>query len=183
MLHDLLMPSSPDKPKISIRQTLFNNLTPKLIVLALVSVSWLVVSARQGGIVTVLAPIKFHNLPEGLALMRTVPEEVEVQLKAFSPLLSSPKQLDVVADVNLGRIREGSNQLTIINDDFQVPLGVVVTGINPSVIKVTAEKKVRKPLQVKVLTTGRLSGKARLKPIRVQPARLSPKVRNTCFAS
>lgn len=160
-LHLLLAPPAPEVTKITVRQRLFRNLWPKLTTLLLVSVCWLIITAKQGGIVTVTAPIKFHNLPEQLALVKTSPEEVEVQLKVFSGLIPSPKQLDIVADVDLGKIREGGNQLAIKGDDFQLPLGVMVSGVNPSVVKVTAEKKVRKTLQIKVKTTGRLTGRAR----------------------
>jgi diadenylate cyclase len=156
-LHLLLAHPAPEAAKISVRRWFFSNLWPKLITLLLVSVCWLIITAKQGGIVTVTAPLKFHNLPDTLALVKASPEEVEVQLKAISGLIPSPKQLDITADMNLAKTREGVNQLAIKNDDFQLPLGVMVIGINPSVIKVTVEKKVRKTLRIKVKTTGRQS--------------------------
>jgi diadenylate cyclase len=168
-LHLLLAPPAPEDTKISVQRRFFSNLWPKLTTLLLVSACWLIVTAKQGGIVTVTAPIKFRNLPEDLALVKTSPEEVEVQLKAFSGLVPSPKQLDVVADVSLAKVREGANQLAIKSDDFQLPLGVMVTGINPSVVKVTIEKKVRKTLRVKVKTVGKLTGGQSFRKIRVEP--------------
>ncbi|KAF0217556.1 MAG: hypothetical protein FD174_3235 [Geobacteraceae bacterium] len=168
-LHVLLAPPAQEVVKVSLRKKIFSNLWPKLITVLLVIATWLIITAKQGGIVTVTAPIKYHNLPDSVTLIRTSPEEVDVQLKIFSSLIPSPKQLDIVADVDLANIREGTNHLTIKNNDFQLPLGVVVTGINPSVIKVVAEKKVRKELQVKVKTVGSLSGKLRLKKIIIEP--------------
>ena len=156
-LHLLLAHPAPEVSKISLHRWFFSNLWPKLITLLLVSACWLIITAKQGGIVTVTAPLKFHNLPDTLALVKASPEEVEVQLKAISGLIPSPKQLDITADMNLAKTREGVNQLAIKNDDFQLPLGVMVIGINPSVIKVTVEKKVRKTLRIKVKTTGRQS--------------------------
>jgi diadenylate cyclase len=154
-LHALLVSPAPEVTGISLHRWLFRNLWPKLIILLLVCICWLIITARQGGIVTVTAPLKFHNLPEGLALVKASPEDVEVQLKAVSSLTPSPKELDIMADMNLAKTREGVNHLAIKSSDFQLPLGVMVTGINPSVVKVTIEKKVRKTLQIRVKTSGR----------------------------
>jgi len=164
-LHALLVHTTPEVSKSSLHRRFFSNLWPKLITLLLVSACWLIITAKQGEIVTVTAPLKFHNLPDTLALVKASPEEVEVQLKTISGLIPSPKQLDITADMSLAKTREGVNQLAIKNDDFQLPLGVMVTGINPSVVKVTVEKKVRKTLRVKVKTIGRQS----FRKIKVDP--------------
>lgn len=169
-LHTLLAPPDLEVVTVSLRRRIFSNLRPKLITVFLVLASWLIITAKQGGILTVAAPIKFHNLPDDLVLVKSAPDEAEVQLKTFSKLIPPPKQLDITADVDLSKIREGTNHLTIKNDDLQLPLGVVVSGINPSVVRVTAEKKARKALQVRVKTRGRLPAGARLRRIKVEPA-------------
>jgi hypothetical protein len=168
-LHALLAHTAPEAVKFSFRHKLFSNLWPKLIILLLVSICWLIITAKQGEIVTVTAPLKFHNLPEGLVLVKSSPEDIEVQLKAFSGLVPSPKKLDIEADVNLAKVREGVNQLAIKSADFQPPLGMMVTAINPSVVKVTVEKKVRKTLPVKVKISGRLPARLSLRKIKVDP--------------
>jgi hypothetical protein len=152
-----------------VRHRFFSNLWPKLTTLLLVSVCWLIITAKQGEIVTVTAILKFHDLPEGLALVKSSPEDVEVQLKAFSGLVPSPKKLDIEADINLAKVREGINPLAIKSADFHPPLGMMITGINPPVIKVTVEKKVRKTLQVKVKTSGRLPPRLSSRKLKVDP--------------
>lgn len=168
-LHLLLAPPEPETTKISVMRRLFSNFWPKLTTLFLVSICWLIITVKQGGIVTVTAPIKFHNLPDQLILVRTSPDEVDAQLKVFSGLIPSPQQLDIVADVDLGKISEGSHQIAISNGDFQLPPGVMVTGINPSVVKVFVEKKVRKTLRVKVKTVGRLAARLKSRKLKVDP--------------
>ena len=168
-LNSLLAPDMPETIKISWRQRLLRNLVPKIVTVVAVFASWLVITARQGEILTVTAPLKFHNLPDKLALIKSSPEEVEVQVKAFSRLFDPSKQSDIVADINLAKIREGVNSLAITGEDLHLPLGVVMTGISPSVVKVTAEKKARKVLRVQVQAVGRLPGKLRLRRIRVEP--------------
>jgi diadenylate cyclase len=62
-----------------------------------------------------------------------------------------------MADMNLAKTREGVNQLAIRSSDVQLPLGVMITEIRPSTVKVTVEKKIRKTLRIKVKTSGRQS--------------------------
>jgi uncharacterized protein (TIGR00159 family) len=143
-------------------QRLTRNFWPKLAIFALVLMGWVAMTARQGGIVTVTAPVKFRNLPERLALVKTAPEEVEVQLKVLSGFGSSPRQLDVMADLNLADVREGTNVLAIRPTDVRVPLGAVINTITPSSVKVVVGKKVRKRVRVQLQTVGRLGQRLRL---------------------
>jgi uncharacterized protein (TIGR00159 family) len=168
-LHTLLAPPSQDVGKISWRHRLFGNVMPKLATVLLVVVCWLLITTREGGVLTVAAPIKYHNLPDGLVLTRTTPEEVEVQLKFISRLIPSPKNLDVVADLDLSDIREGSSQLAVKEDNFQLPTGVVVTGVKPSIVRVMTEKKIRKMVRIRVKTAGVLPGQLRLKRLASEP--------------
>jgi diadenylate cyclase len=169
-LHALLSHLAPEAAKTKVHRRFFSNLWPKLLTLLLVTSCWLIISAKQGEIITVTAPLKFHNLPDGLTLVKTSPDEVDVQLKAFSSLVPSPKQLDIEADINLSNMREGVNQISLKSKDFQLPLGLIVTEINPSIVKVTMEKKIRRNLPVRVKTSGRLPGRLYKGKITVEPA-------------
>lgn len=169
-LRRLLYPLRQEKPHVSLRQVLFRNFGTKLVTTLVVIVSWLIITTRQGGIFTVTVPIKFHNLPGRAVLVKSTPEEVEVQLKVFSSLIPSPKQLDIVADLDLANVREGVNNLAVRESDMNLPLGVVVTNVNPSVVKVTVANKVRKSLRVRVKTQGDLPGRLQLQKVRVEPA-------------
>jgi len=169
-LQGLLFPQRQEKVHISVRQRLFSNLVPKLVTTLIVLVSWLIVTTRQGGIFTVTVPIKYHNLPGNVVLLKSNPEEVEVQLKVFSSLIPSPKQLDLVADLDLSGVRDGGNNLAISESDLNLPLGVVLTGMTPSVVKVTIGKKVQKSLQIRPSLAGTLPGRQRLQRVRVEPS-------------
>jgi len=140
----LLQPLSQEAQRVGLFSRLVANFWPKLAVLALVIVSWLVITYRQGEILTLTAPVRFHNLPESLALTRTYPDEVDLQVKTFSTLIASPKQLDVVVDLDLAKVREGGNVLTIRKEDVKLPPGVVVVSMERSTVRVTAERKTRK---------------------------------------
>lgn len=154
-LDELVSPAT-ETPRMTLRQRLFANLLPKTAILLIVTAFWVLISSRQGQIVTVTAPVRLHGLSEELVLVRSVPEEVDVQLKSFSSLTPPPAKLDIAADIDLSGIREGQTTTRIRNADFNTPPGMVIAGITPSSIRIVAEKKVRKSVPVRVTLRGAL---------------------------
>jgi diadenylate cyclase len=140
----LLLPLSREAQRVGLKSRFFANFWPKLAVFVLVVVSWFLITFRQGEIFTVTAPITFHNLPDTLTLTRSHPEEVDLQLKAYSNLVASPRQLDIVIDIDLSKAREGGNSMPIRKEDIKLPPGVVVASMERSTVRVTAERKTTK---------------------------------------
>ncbi|GFO54268.1 adenylate cyclase [Geomonas sp. Red276] len=148
-LHDkltsLLVPLSAQAQGGGLRRLLFANLWPKTAVFVLVLASWLLITYRHGEIVTVSAPLRFHNLPDSLALKsRELPEDVSIQLKTFSTLIASPRDLDVVVDLDLSKVKEGVNTVPIRKEDIKLPSGVAVASMERSTVRITAERKTKK---------------------------------------
>lgn len=173
MLQDHLAAARPQVDRISLRQKLLNDFVPKIVVFLLVFVSWLILTAREGGLQTVNAQVKFHNLPENLVLKAGAPEEVEVQLKVLSNLFPAAKKLEVAADLDLAKIREGANSLQIDSKAFQLPLGVSVVRVNPATLRVVAERKGYRELPLRLRKTGRLPAGVWLRSVRMEPARVT----------
>lgn len=163
-------------PKVAgfpIRQRLIHNFVPKLVTLLLVFASWLVITAKEGGLQTVTAQVKFHGLPENMVLKADAPEEVEMQLKVLSTLFPVSGKLEVAADIDLSKIREGVNSIPLDSKAFQLPLGVSVVRVTPATLKVVAEKKGYRELPVTLRKTGRLPKGVRIKTMTVEPARVT----------
>ena len=156
-----------------IRQTFFADLRTKALVVVLITAAWLMITGRQGEIITVTAPLRFHNLPENLALIKSDPETVDLQLKVLSSLIPTPKTSELVADLDLSTIKEGTTGITVRNDDVKLPLGVVVSAVTPATVKVTTDLKVSREVPVKVRTVKRIPGRRRLLDIRVEPERVT----------
>lgn len=173
LLQRYLETVKPQEVRISLRQRLLRNLVPKVVTLVIVFSSWLALTAREGGLQTVNAQVKFRNLPENLALQTGAPEEVEVQLKVLSNLFASSKKLDVAAELDLAKIREGTNSLQLDSKAFQLPLGVSVVRVNPATLKVVAEKKVYRELPLSLRKTGRLPVGVRLRSVQLEPMRIT----------
>lgn len=153
---DTLLQSETDKPRITPRQRFFSNLLPKVSLLLGVCVFWGLITTRQGQITTVTAPVRLHGVPDDIVLLRTLPEDVTVQIKSMSSLAPPPSKLDLTAEVDAAKIIEGTTSLRINHSNIAAPSGMIVTTVSPSSIRVTAEKKVRKSVPVRVALKGRL---------------------------
>jgi hypothetical protein len=135
---------------------IFSNLLPKTAILLMVVTFWALITSRQGQIISVTAPVRMHGIPEGLALVSSSPEEVDVQLKSFSILTPMPSKLDITTDIDLSEIREGQATVRIKNSDFKLPSGMEMMTVNPPVIRVVTGRKERKSVPVKVALRGRI---------------------------
>ncbi|WP_136526997.1 diadenylate cyclase CdaA [Geomonas ferrireducens] len=140
-LTSLLQPLSREAERVGITRRLFANFWPKVAIFCVVVASWFLITYRQGEILSVTAPVTFHNLPENLTLTRSYPDEIDLQLKTFSNLVGSPKNLDIVVDLDLAKVHEGTNTVQISKDQIKLPPGVVVVNLDRSLVRVTAEKK------------------------------------------
>ena len=146
-----------EKTSLTLRQKLFSNLLPKTALLLIVTASWALITSRQGQITTVTAPVRLQGISDELVLVRSVPDEVDVQLKSFSSLTPAPDKLDISASVDLSGVHEGQANVRIKNSDFSLPSGMVVSSVTPSSIKVVTEKKLRKSVPVRVTLKGGLA--------------------------
>jgi len=146
-----------EKTSLTLRQKLFSNLLPKTALLLIVTAFWALITSRQGQVTTVTVPVSLQGVSDDLSLVRSSPEEVEVQLKSFSSLTPTPAKLDISAKVDLSGVREGQATVRIKNSDFSLPSGMVVSSVTPASIKVVTEKKMRKTVPVRLILKGALA--------------------------
>jgi diadenylate cyclase len=169
-LNSLLSSPVQEAGKSSFWKQFYRNFWAKLITVLLVFVSWFIITAREGEITNTFVPVKFHNLPQGVLLTKSFPDEVEVQLKTFSSLIPAPKEGEISVDIDLSKIKEGLNNVPIRKEDFKLTPGIAVSRVKPLVIRVHIEKKARKWLHVQPKITGRLTGNLKLRKIKVEPS-------------
>lgn len=151
-----LLKSGAEPQSVTAKQSLFANMLPKVALLLGVCLFWALVTTRQGQITTVTAPVRLHGIPEGLILLRTSPEEVNVQIKSLSSLTPPPSKLDLTAEIDASEAKEGQTSIRVRNSDFRVPSGMTITTVNPSSIRISTERKLRKRVPVKITLQGEL---------------------------
>ena len=153
---EALLQSEAEKPRIKLQQHFFSNMLPKVSLLLGVCVFWVLITTRQGQITTVTAPVRLHGVPDNIVLLRTLPEDVTVQIKSMSSLTPPPSKLELTAEVDASKITEGTTALRVNHADISAPSGMIITTVSPASIRVSAEKKLRKKVPVKVSLKGRL---------------------------
>lgn len=156
MALDELLRNEVESPRITLRQRFFSNLFPKVSILLGVCVFWGLITTRQGQITTVTAPVRLHGIPDGLVLLRTLPEDVTVQIKAMSSLAPPPSKLDLTAEIDVSGITAGTTAIRVNHASISAPSGMIVTSVSPSSVRVSAENKLRKSVPVKAILKGRL---------------------------
>lgn len=134
-LEQLLTPQT-RQHRLPLTRRLFGDMVPKIVTLLGVTAVWLVLAARPGEVAIVPATLTFHGLPDGMALVRSFPEEVTVRVRSSSVLAPSPRQLDLTADLDLSSVIAGQNTLRITSAQIHAPSGVTVVGVEPSVAKI-----------------------------------------------
>lgn len=172
LLESSVVAAIPALPKLSLKHRLCKNIIPKFVTLLLVLLCWVLINVRQGGVQTVTAQVKFHDLPENLTLKNDLPAELNVQLKVLSTLFASSNKLEIAADIDLSKVHEGTNSITVDEKAFQLPLGVSVDKISPPVLTIIAEKKLYRDLPVHLKKTGRLPKGMKLRSVSIEPARV-----------
>ncbi len=160
---DGLLRNETESPRVTLRHRIFSNMLPKASLLLAVCVFWVLITTRQGQITTVAVPLRLHGVPDSIVLLRSVPEEVTVQIKAMSSLTPPASKLDLTADIDASKITEGTSILRVNHGDITAPSGMIITSVSPSSVRVTAEKKMRKRVPIKATIKGRLTiGKSSL---------------------
>jgi uncharacterized protein (TIGR00159 family) len=157
MALDELLHSEIESPRISLRQLIFSNLLTKASLLLGVCVFWVLITTRQGQITTVTVPVRLHGVPDSIFLLRTLPEDVIVQVKSMSSLVPTASKLDLIADIDASAIQDGTTSLRVNHASIAVPSGMAVISVSPPTLKITTEKKIRKTVPIKAMLKGRLS--------------------------
>jgi YbbR domain-containing protein len=93
-------------------------------------------------------PLEFHNVPDGLELVNSPPDTVEVRLRGPLGALGRLPQGEVVAVLDLKAARQGTRLFNLLTDDVRVPYGVNVSQINPSSVSLTFEPSLTKLVPV-----------------------------------
>ena len=135
-LQSLLAPDNGQSERGLFRY-IFSDMPPKLSIFAAVSIIWLLLAFRQGEVSFAPAPLAFKGLPDGMALSRVVPEEVTAKVRSTSALAPSPKNLSLVAELDLSGLPEGTSTLRISPSMVKAPPGIAVVSIDPYSVRVT----------------------------------------------
>lgn len=157
---------------VSLRALLLENWGLKLLSLAFAMLLWMFVVGEKRSEISLTVPLELTRVPQDMVIVSRVPEGVRVRLNGPRTLLAgvNPQQLSVSLD--LDGIQPGISSFEILPSRLNLPRGVEVTYISPSVITLEADFKVRKVLPVKPRIKGTPADGFEVAEVRVKPAQV-----------
>lgn len=90
-------------------------------------------------------PIEFRNLPPQFVFDGPVPDEARVTLAGSPQALRRVGQGELVVRLDLRNAQEGANELTILEEDLDLPQGVRMFSVDPRTVQVLVVPRPAEP--------------------------------------
>jgi len=148
---------------------MLSNLPLKVASLVLASLLWFVIAGEKTAEIGLEIPVEFRNVPQELALVGDPANRVEVRLRASPGLLQSLSPGDVHALLDLSGVRAGERILHLAPESIQVPFGVDVVNVVPSMLTVHFEPLVERLVRVSPRIEGEPAAGFERAAVEVQP--------------
>lgn len=130
---------------------------------------WFAFTRGQDTIKTIEVPIEYVNRNPELEILKTSADAVKLQLSGSDTLIKSLRPDNVEVRLDLGKALQGENSVTLTDQDINLPPGVALKGITPSVVEVTLDTIVTKELPIQVDWVGQLPPHLILKSATTEP--------------
>jgi uncharacterized protein (TIGR00159 family) len=137
--------------------------------LAIVTGLWFGFTRNRDTIITFSVPLEYRGRPSNLEILDTSVNQVYLQLSGPSALLKSLRPENVEVRLDLGKAVEGENTYPLTNDNINLPPGVFLNKIEPSLVEVTLDAPTMKELPVQVNWAGKLPDDLIVKDVKVTP--------------
>ena len=150
-----------------------HNLGLKLFSLGLAFALWLVVAGEQRVEHALNVPLNLTGLPEKMALVNDPGGgSVTVKLRGPKSLVTSLGTDEVQLNLELSRLKEGENLVTVKAEQIPVPRGVEVLQVSPSRVRVVLEPVAEREIRVAVRVEGAPAAGHYFKRASVRPDRV-----------
>lgn len=159
---------------MSYRKFFIENWGLKLVSLVLALMLWVYVTSKGKTEMTLIVPLEFRNIPQGMAIVGEVAGTLEVRVQGQERDLrdvSSGKRVTGILD--LSRAVAGENLIRISPDDISRPSRVAVTRISPFEVWVKLEQLIRKTVRLKPRLRGNPAVGYALSGVSVKPQRIT----------
>lgn len=154
----------------------FSHFALKVVSVAVATGLWLMVAQSDQVERGLSIPIELQNLPANLKMVEPPQEAVDVRVRGGSDTLSRLAPGDLVATIDLGAAKAGTELYHISTESVKAPFGVQVTQVAPSTVAIRFEPAAERQLQkVRVELRNLRPGLS----ARVSPATVKARVRGT----
>lgn len=130
---------------------------------------WLAVSGVKTSEMSLNGVIEYIGIPKKMALATGWTGSVDLRVRGSRGLLAGISSENVRVRLDLSDIREGTNFVTVEQADIEVPPGVQITSIKPSVVKLVLERIEMRKYTVDAELVGSLSSGLTLESVSIEP--------------
>ncbi|MBN1930597.1 MAG: diadenylate cyclase [Desulfobacterales bacterium] len=117
-------------------------------------------------------PIEYTSLDPGMEILDTTTGAVRLQLAGSATLIKSIRPEQVKARINLDTAIEGLNTFMISDKNINLPPGIVLKSVKPSVVEVELYVPIIKKIPVQVDWVGKLPEHLVLEKVRLDPNKI-----------
>jgi len=155
-----------------LRGVFLENWGLKLLSLAFAVLLWMFVVGENRSEVSLSLPLELTRVPQNMVVVSRVPEAIRVRLNGPRSLLAGVNPGQLVVRLDLDGVQPGISGFEILPSRLDLPRGIEVTYIAPSVITLEADVKSRKVVPVKARLRGTPAEGFEVVGVRTDPAEL-----------
>jgi hypothetical protein len=122
------------------KNLVLGNLWSKVFAVVFAFFLWGTISGARTSEVSLASAIEYAGIPEQMALAETWIGEVSLRVRGSKGLLAGIPLDKVRVRLNLSNAKPGTNFVTLTPDDLNLPPGIQITSIKPSVVKIVLEE-------------------------------------------
>jgi YbbR domain-containing protein len=156
----------------TVRNLLLENWGLKLVSLAFAILLWMFVVGEKRSEVSLSVPLELTRVPQDMVIVSRVPEDIRIRLNGPRTLLATVNPQQIAVSLDLDGVQPGISAFEILPSRFNLPRGIEVTYISPSVITLEADLKVRKTVPVKPRIKGTPAEGYEVAEVRAEPPQL-----------
>jgi len=137
-----------------LKKFLAENLTFKLISIALAIFLWFFVTFKGQTETSIEVPVEFKNTPSEMEILKQSVKKVTIAISSRERILKELIQNNIRVIIDLSNVKLGENSIPVTKSSVKLPRGIEILRIEPSQIRIYIDEKSQKTVPVKVVLTG-----------------------------
>ena len=127
---------------------MLNNKTLLKILSVLIALGmWVMVVSGHEETKEMTVPVRLINIPQSKVAISDF-SNVSINIKGAARLMQSLTNSDVLLDIDVSGFTDGQSIRRILTSDFKTPLGLEVSDVNPSELRITLDNVTAKEVRV-----------------------------------
>ncbi len=152
------------------KNILTENLTIKIISIALALFLWFFVTFKGQTETSLDIPLELKNTPSDMEVFKQSVKKISVSISARERILKEITQNDIRVVVDISNVKLGENSIPITKSSIKLPRGIEILRIDPSTVKLLVDKKEQKTIPVRPVITGKPAKGFIVSDIEVNPS-------------